>query len=226
MATVTKEQLRNIVEQIKTKATSASDCKKIVFSFLNCNDIVPVDLVPAMQKIVGLCYSNKGKGYNGIIKEIIERTTLYCDNDNFVRVKEFRLHTLGQKDMIDKVEKISHEIKSGAGNWLYSRNSSFATTINNYKRRKEWILWDYDFSIETKKNGVEVFNIHIDCPWRVLFDFLSDYPQGFSTWWKENGRSGENGLYIWEMQTIKTSRKKALYLTTFEQWKKDKGITY
>lgn len=226
MSTVTKEQIKTIIEQIKSTAKSASDCRRIVFSSLNYNDIVPADLVPAMQKIVRLCYSNKGKGYDGIMKEIVERTTLYNDNDNFVRVKEFKLHTLRQKDMIDKVEKISHEIKSGAGNWLYSRNPSFIATINNYKRRKEWILWDYDFSIETKKNGVENFSIHINCPWSTLFDFLSDYPQGFSTWWKENGRSGENGLYIWEMQTIKTSRKKAVYLTTFEEWKKDKGIKY
>lgn len=223
---VTKEQIKTIIEQIKSTAKSASDCRKIVFTVLNDNDIVPSSLVPVMQKIIRTCYSNQGKGYNGIMTEIAERTTLYNDNDNFVRVKEFRLHTLGQKDMTDKVEKISYEVKSGAGNWLYSHNPSFTATVQNYRRRKEYIRWNYTFVIETKKNGLENFNIDITCPWAVLFDFLSDYPQGFATWFKENGRSGENGLYIWEMQTIKTSRKKAVYLTTFEQWKKDNGIEY
>ena len=179
-----------------------------------------------MQKIIRLCYSNKGKGYNGVITEIIERTNLYNDTDNAVKVKEFRLHSLGKRDMTDKVEKISYEVKSGAGNWLYSHNPSFTATVQNYRRRKEYIKWNYSFAIETKKNGLENFNIDITCPWAVLFDFLSEYPQGFATWFKENGRSGENGLYIWEMQTIKTSRKKALYLTTFNEWVKNNGIEY
>ena len=226
MATVTKEQLKGIIDEIKNSAKSASDCRRIVFSSINANDIVPANLVPAMQKIIRLCYSNKGKGYNGVITEIIERTNLYNDTDNAVKVKEFRLHSLGKKDMTDKVEKVSFEIKSGAGNWLYSHNPSFSATVSNYRRRKEFIKWNYTFFFFIKKNGSETFNIDITCPWAVLFDFLSDYPQGFSTWFKENGRSGENGLYIWEMQTIKTSRKKAVYLTTFEQWKKDNGVKY
>lgn len=227
MPIVTKEQIMEIVSQIKSTAKSASDCRRIVFSSINAEDVIPSSLVPAMQKIIKLCYSNKGKGYNGVITEIIERTNLYNDTDNAVKVKEFRLHSLGKKDMIDKVEHISYEVKSGAGNWLYSHNPSFTATVQNYRRRKEYIKWNYTFSIETKKNGSETFNVDITCPWAVLFDFLSDYPQGgFSTWWKENSRSGNNGLYVWEMQTVKTSRKKALYLTTFEQWKKDNGIEY
>ena len=221
MATITKETIKTIIDEIIKTAKNESDVKNILFNHVKLTDKIPVALAPTMVKIVSHCYDKSGTGYNGVMNEIEKRIDLYSLIYDEITVKEFFLHKMGRKDLYDKENKESYELKSGCGNWLYSKNSSFLATIANYERRKEKIRWTYQFEIETKKEGKEVFNIDIDTEWKTLFSFLKDYNGHIETWFKENSKSGEFGTYIWEMQTVKTSRKKAVYLTTFEQWKKE-----
>lgn len=71
---------------------------------------------------------------------------------------------------------------------------------------------------KTKKDGTPIINkqyeihIHIECSFRQLFDYMATYPKGLSTFFKESSRSGKAGVYCWEMQTLKNSKKKIEFL--------------
>lgn len=71
---------------------------------------------------------------------------------------------------------------------------------------------------KTKKNGEKVVNkqyeihIHIETTYKKLFDYMASYPAGLKTFFKESVRSGLAGVYVWELQTIKNSKKKIDFL--------------
>lgn len=79
---------------------------------------------------------------------------------------------------------------------------------------------------KTKKDGSKVVNkqyavhIHINTTYKKFFDYLETYPSGLKTFFKESSRSGVAGVYVWELQTIKNSRKKIEFLEHFETWEK------
>ena len=218
---VTKADLRTIREKLMTStAQTPNIVRSIFFSVIRKYDRVPADLVPVVLKFVALMYDRDGVGYHGVISEIVDRVSLYSAIDGFVYAGEFLVHKMGVSDIYDKENRTSYEKKTGCGDWLRSETPSFSETIAIYRRKRTLIRWDYTFTIESKKNGQERFSIHIETSYRKLFDFLADYNGSIETWFKENSRSGLSGVYVWEMQTIKTSRKKAMYLTTFDAWEK------
>ena len=217
---IEKTDLRSVRDLFDKSDKSPESMRKAFFSVIRMYDKVPSDLVPIVLKFASLFYDKSGIGYHGVIAEISDRVSLYADIDGYVFAKEFLLHRAGNSDIYDKENRISYEKKTGCGDWLRSENPVFAEVIKEYERKKTLIRWDYDFEIESKKNGKERFSIHIETTFKKLFTFLSEFEGGFDTWWKENGRSGKAGVYVWEMQTIKTSRKKAVYLTTFDTWNK------
>lgn len=220
--TITKADLRTIREKwLASTEKTPETMRTIFFSVVRMYDKIPAELVSIVLRFVENFYDKTGVGYNGVISEITDRVYLYADIDGFVYAKEFLLHKAGKTDIYDKENKIGYEKKTGCGDWLRSENPVFADVVKEYERKKTLIRWDYDFTIESKKNGKEEFSIHIETTFKKLFAFLSDFDGGFETWWKENGRSGRAGIYVWEMQTIKTSRKKAVYLSTFAEWEKN-----
>ena len=194
----------------------------VLFRHIKKTDYVPADLVVPVLKVVSLFYDKTGTGYTGVMKEIAFRVNLYGELYGKVLFREFFVHQSNQKDV--KKDGKTMEIKTGCGNWLYSSNSDFSAIVRNYSRRKELIHWDYKFSVETKKAGKQDYHVQIETEWKTLFDFLRDFNGNLNTWFKENAKSGEHGTYIYEMQTVRTSKKKADYLLTFDDWKREKGI--
>lgn len=220
---ITKQDLRTVREKwLASTAKTPEIMRRIFFSVIRKYDKVPAELVTIVLRFAENFYDKSGVGYNGVIEEIKDRVTLYADIDGFVDAKEFLLHKAEKTDIYDKENKTGYEKKTGCGDWLRSPNPNFAEVVKEYERKKTLIRWDYDFTVESKKNGTEQFSIHIETTFKKLFSFLADFEGGFDTWWKENKRSGIAGIYVWEMQTIKTSRKKALYLTTFSEWEKSR----
>ena len=73
-------------------------------------------------------------------------------------------------------------------------------------------------STKTRKDGTKIvnkeysINIDIDCSYREFFDYLATYPAGIKTFFKESKRSGVAGVFVWELQTIKNSKKKIDFL--------------
>jgi len=197
-----------------------SEIAKALFRHIKKTDYIPYTLVAPVLKVVSLFYDKKGTGYNGVMKEIQYRVCWYGAVNDKVLFSDFFLHTKSQKDV--KKEGRAMEIKTGCGNWLYGTTHDFNAIIRNYSRRKELIHWDYKFTVETKKAGKENYHIQIETEWKTLFAFLRDFNGELKTWFKENAKSGEHGTFIYEMQTIKTSKKKADYLKTFDAWLKER----
>lgn len=223
---------RSILEKLIVELnpiTEPIEAREVFFSLVHNEDIVQTEIVAPFAKLVlSRLYDKSGKGYKGIVNEVRKRiaTIRYTEkmtNLGGIPVEEFFLKKQGITDTIDFDNHTPYEEKSGCGDWLKSDNPFFEDVIKEYRRKRTHIRWDYTFTIESKKHGKETYHVFIDTTYAQLFDFLSDFPKGFSTWWKENGRSGLSGLYVWEMQTIKTSRVKAQYLMTWDEWKKAKG---
>ena len=224
---ITSKVMQSIFDGIKFGPFTNENVRKVLFDNVSMNDIVPEQFVDKFVSVMSLYYDKSGKGYRGVMNEITKRidTIRFTEkiiNMGGVPVHEFFLKKQGQTDTIDFDNHTGYEEKAGAGNWLYNdKSSSFEETIAMYRRKRTKIRWDYPVTVNTKKYGKETFHIEIITTYSILFDFLADYPKGFKTWWKENSKSGETGCYVWEMQTITSSRKKAEYLTTFDQWLKD-----
>ena len=227
MAIITKDTVKKLVVSVKTAQyeKGSPEMKNLIFSIINRNDYVPVSLVPYVEKVfIGFYYDKSGFGYNGVKNEIHKRieTIMYTEKaqEKGICVADFLLHKQGKTDTYDSDNKVCYEEKSGCGNWLYSENPVFDEVVKEYRRKRTLIRWDYTFIVETKKEGKQVYHIFIETTFARLFDFLSDFEKGFATWFKENSKSGLTGLYCWEMQTIKTSKKKADYLATWDAWNK------
>jgi len=223
---ITKSIYSLLISELSTMENKTTEnARKLIFSAISKNDIIPDELIIPVKKLVlTVMYDRTGKGYKGIVNEIEKRieTIRYTEkvlNWGGIPFSEFLLRRLGSTDTVDFDNHSGFEEKSGCGNWLYSYNGSFDETVKMYRRKKTIIRWDYQFDVDTKKNGKEHFNIYIETTYKLFFDFLSDYSGGFKTWWKENARSG-NGCFVWELQNIPSSRKKAVYLTTFDEWLK------
>lgn len=228
METITKKTLQIIMDEIKASNRKYLTARAIIFNHVSKSDIVPLELCDTFKKIIFRFYYDKtGYGYNGIINEVEKRLytmkrTEKTKNIGGVPVKEFLLHTMKETDTIDTDNHIGYEEKSGCGDWLRSESPDFETVIKEYSRKKTRIRWDYTFTVETKKEGIQEYSVYIDTTWKNLFRFLSEYnDKGLKTWFKENAKSGLSGLYIWEMNTIRTSRAKAEYLVTFDEWESE-----
>ena len=113
---------------------------------------------------------------------------------------------------------------------VFRKNYLLEDIIEEYKRKTRLLRWDYDFipPEETMKRGKTVaynekvkgekpqkqYPIHIHCElsYRKFFEYLATYPGGINTFFKENARSGKAGTYIYDLQTIKNSKKKIAFL--------------
>lgn len=226
---ITREEVKALYADVRILADDwdgvenipCEEIASVLFEHIKKTDYVPENLIVPVLKVVSLFYDKAGTGYNGVMQEITFRVTWYGHVDGKVLFSHFFMHKSNQRD-VQKDGK-AMEIKTGCGNWLYSSTHDFNAVIRNYSRRKELIHWDYKFTVETKKAGKENYHIQIETEWKTLFAFLKDFNGNLQTWFKENAKSGEHGTYIYEMQTIKTSKKKADYLKTFDKWLEEQG---
>lgn len=216
-----------IIRSLISSLASVSDVKEarnVFFGIVKMSDIVPEKHSDVFAQIVlRKLYDKTGKGYKGVVNEVTKRLDTIRYTEKIIKlggipVREFFLHKQGMTDTVDFDNHSGFEEKSGCGNWLSSGNASFEETVKMYRRKRTKIRWDYTFTVETKKAGKEEHHIFIETTYAQFFDFLADFKKGFDTWWKENSRSGDSGLYVWELQTINTSKTKADYLETWSEW--------
>ena len=125
-----------------------------------------------------------------------------------------------ETDTYDSDNRVSYEEKSGVGDWLRPKNAvTFDDTIQEYERKKTLIRWDYSFTMKTKKAGKQTYHIYIVTSYKKLFAFLRTYNGELKTWFTPNTKS-DLLAPVWKMQEVKTSKKKADFLLTFDQWEK------
>lgn len=214
--------------------------RHIFFSYFRLSDTVPAEMVDMFNSFAEKFYDKTALGYDGIIAEIKDRTELYAMIDGYVAIREFLKKPEGKTDIYDKENRICYEKKTGCGDWLRSeRSTTFEEVIEEYKRKRTLIRWDYEYTARpdgmtgkksvkdgepeqerTKKNPSKEYsiNIHIETTYRKLFEYMETYPTGIKTFFKESSRSGIAGVYHWEMQTIKNSKKKIAFLQGFNAW--------
>lgn len=231
---ITKEQLESVKTELE-KATDYIEYRKTFFSAFKLSDRVPENLIDSVYQIALRFYDDSGLGYYGVMAEIRDRIDLYSMIDGFVEIREFLLHKADKTDFYDKENKVAYEKKTGCGSWLYSeKNYLLSDIIEEYKRKKRLLRWDYDFVPDNDrmtqgktlqwndkqtgrkdgKKSQKQYEIHIHCElsYKKFFEHLEKYPSGVETFFKESVRSGQAGTYIYDLQTIKNSKKKIEFL--------------
>lgn len=213
MATITKELIQSIIDTIN--ASPKKDylaIRSIVNPKLNVNDDIPIEYIGVMFKIRHAMYNPADTAIKGKETEVRDRLTLFRDcGKKTVKWLEFSAHDKRRKDIIDHENGISWDVKTtvSGGDFLYSKTSdNFDHVVNCYRRRKEYINYKND------EYGIDIF-----CPWDVFFDYLIAYnpEKGLSTWFRTNGKKvGETCETVFQMQVVRTSKKKVAYLQAFD----------
>ena len=128
--------------------------------------------------------SEKSCTFSDIIKEYRRKRTLICWDYDFIPESE----DMNGKKCVNKY-------------WSNEKKQSAQERTN-----------------KTRKDGTPIINkqyeihIHICTSYAKLFDYMETYGKGLETFFKESVRSGVAGVYVWEMQTIKNSKKKIDFL--------------
>jgi len=156
------------------------------------------------------CYDKRGKGYAGIKGEILERR----DNLKHLKVKSWFKHTMDEADFTYNKRKA--EKKTGCGAWMYS-HGTLAEARAELENSGNYIVWDYDHEPEDGAKNDNPIHIHIACTWRQFFRYLDTYCNGWETFFKYNkNKSITAQINVYEMNTLKTSRKKIAFLENAE----------
>lgn len=206
------------------------------------SDTVPAKHVPAFCKIVLKSYDSTGSGFHGVAEEVFTRTAVIAVKKGSVPVREFFVHNMRQSDFVENrrayelktgcgdwlrsedartLDEVLKEYrrKRTILRWVYVFNPA-SEDMNGQKsfnaRKVAQGKTTAPERIKTKKDGTKVINkqypinINIECSYKQFFDYLATYPAGIGTFFKESKRPGK--LHVWELQTIKNSKKKIDFL--------------
>lgn len=188
--------------------------RSIMFDTIG-NEEIPIDLFGTCLAFSLSCYDETGKGYNGIQKEIKKRLRFFSDiGVESLPLTDFFKHSAKEYDLFDDDNSVGYEIKTGCGNWLYSQFSDLDLIRKEKEESGERLIWNYHY---TKKSEKEFsFTIKIETDWKHFFDYLDTYEKGYKTFFKYNkSQSIKCGCSVYEMNTIKTSKKKVKFLRAF-----------
>lgn len=156
--------------------------------------------------IVELCYNPADFGKEGKHKEAVHRVYEWLETSRpWARWSEFFARKSGKTD-IGSSRMI--EMKTGAGDWLYSaRYSDFDSIIAEYSEKDTVIVWETDEFV-------------INTTWRRLFEYLIAYnpKKGLDTWFRRDNMKYNVTLSktVICMQSFKNSAKKIAYLQAFK----------
>jgi len=154
---------------------------------------------PYMPIIISYLYNPNDKGMNGKVSEVEERLTRWYDSGRPVcRWSELHARKHGKSDMNSRK---AEEMKTGAGDWLYSCTASTRENIiAEYRYRQSLIYWK-----------TEEFTIR--CTWEQLFDYMDTYNnKGCEQFFKSNVKYNpmiERSVCM--LQEWKTSKKKIAF---------------
>lgn len=190
--------------------------KTVIYDVLY-EKMIPVDLFSVMEKFSVACYDPEGKGFTGIRKEIRTRIQFALDTGKqALPVDDFFRRPYILPDMEDEENNIQYEIKTGCGNWLYGKISNLDGIRKQYEESGNWIKWDYVYHAKNEKEFS--FAIHINTEWKYFFKYLDTYEKGYQSFFKYNHtKSVQCHCTVYEMQTLKTSKKKVAFLRRFTE---------
>lgn len=178
-------------------------------------ETIPSELFKTCFSFSLACYDENGKGYHGIKYEIAKRLQFARDTGvNELPLSDFFKHTAKEYDIYDEENDTGTEIKTGCGNWLYSNFSELDKIREEKEKSNERINWHYHY---TKKNDKEFsFTIVIETDWKHFFRYLDEYEKGYASFFKYNkAQSVKSSCTVYEMNTLKTSKKKVRFLRNF-----------
>ena len=246
---ITLALVRSFIAESQT-VTNRNDFRTLFFRYFKTGYVVPVSLFDFFYKCACKFYDKSALGYKGIMAEIEDRIAIARKNGKNLLVSDFLKHIGTKTDLYDSSIRKAYEKKTGCGDWLVSRDAtSLEEVIAEYTRKTRLIRWDYDFTptdnrmtgkksvsegnetgaekSNPKKTGYQYpINIHIETTYRKLFEYMRLYPAGIGTFFKESVRTDYEGnsTHIWQMQTIKNSKKKIAFLEHFNTWN-ETGLT-
>jgi hypothetical protein len=218
---VTKERLKKVKALAMEEnafppydKTSRFALRAIMYDVIG-KELIPVELFETVCKFSLSCYNPEGKGYNGIKTEIIERIKFSKDVGlNSLPLSDFFKHTAKEEDIYDFDNDKGIEVKTGCGNWIYSNYRDLSKARKELEDTNNNLLWKYHYTRKTENEFS--FTIHIATDWKTFFAYLDTYPKGFETFFKFNRVQSEKcGCCVFEMNTLKTSKKKVRFLRQF-----------
>lgn len=159
--------------------------------------VLAADFVDAVQLAYNLT-NPADFGRDGKNAEVMERVLRWLENGrSWAHWGEFHARKHGYADVGRRTE-----MKTGCGDWLYSRTyADRSRIIAEYWKKETLIRWATD-------------EFTIECTWHELFDYLASYnDKGIETWFKTNTKYN---VMISEtvvmMQEYKTSKRKIKFL--------------
>lgn len=160
---------------------------------------VMYDAFPYMPSILEKLYNPADYGANGKLAEIEERLARWYENKRPVCIwAELHARKSGKSDLNSKRQE---EMKTGAGDWLYSTiNNTRESIIAEYRHKKTVIYWKTDY-------------FAIRCTWEQLFDYMATYnekgiEQFFKAGIKYNAQLTKS---VCMLQEWKTSKRKIAF---------------
>lgn len=221
---VTKKTLQTIKESYLSECHNFPPmCGKERFA-LRCimfdvigNDMINTPMFDLVSAFSLACYDRNGKGYDGIVYEVKKRLQFAKDiGVNELPLTDFFKHTTDQYDIFDIDNEEGIEIKTGCGNWLYSQYRDLDKIRQEKEQSEERILWRYHY--QKKKDNEFSFTIYINTTWVYFFRYLDTYERGYKSFFKYNPtQSIKSGCNVYEMNTLKTSKKKVRFLRAFKE---------
>lgn len=170
---------------------------------MNDNGVQPTDIIMAQDIMDALdlalaLYSPEDKGRYGKNGEASERVLRKLEHGvKWFYWSECFARKSGRSDVGDRTE-----MKTGAGDWLWSlRHSDWDGIVAEYRHKQTKILWSTE-------------EFRIEATWEQLFDYLEGYnAKGLSTWFKSAvGFNPMTNKAVVRMQEFKTSKRKIAYL--------------
>ena len=157
------------------------------------------DAFPYVPVLLEKLYNPADFGMWGKLGEVEERLARWYDNKRPVCMwSELHARKSGKSDLNSKCQE---EMKTGAGDWLYStKNADRESIIEEYRHKQTIIYWKTEF-------------FAIRCTWEQLFDYMETYNEkGVEQFFKANIKyNAQLTKSVCMLQEWKTSKKKIAF---------------
>lgn len=157
---------------------------------------VKKEAFPYVARIIEFLYSPDDYGRNGKISEVQERLNRWYENNRpLCAWHELHARRNGKSDLQNKKQE---EMKTGAGDWLYSNTANTREDIiAQYRNRQSLIYWKTE-------------HFAIRCTWEQLFDYMEEYNnKGVAQFFKINIKyNPQVNKSVCMLQEWKSSKKK------------------
>lgn len=199
---IDKKTALRIVSYMEAKNMDYETARKfIAYVGITNGTTIMREAFPYIVAIIEKLYNPADYGKNGKISEIEERLIRWYENKRPC-CRWFELHARrnGQSDLSNAKQE---EMKTGAGDWLYSKTAcTREEIISEYRHRQTLIFWK-----------TEYFTIR--CSWEELFDYMESYNEkGVEQFFKSNIKfNPQVNKAVCMLQEWKTSKKKIAFFS-------------